>query len=80
MKTTDDGLTDFIENNPAARVLAQHYAGTCSIGQCTDSDLKVVGTENVYVVDSSLFPTPVRAHNVITTIALGRKAVHHVRQ
>lgn len=80
MQTTDDGLTDFIENNRAARLNGRHYAGTCSIGQCTSHDLKVIGTENVYVVDSSTFPTPIRAHNVITAIAVGRKAVQHVKK
>lgn len=79
MDTTDDGLADFVDNNPGARANCRHYAGTCTLGQCTDCDLKLVGTENVYVVDSSTFPTPLRAHNVITAIAVGRKAVHHVK-
>ncbi|GMH42633.1 hypothetical protein BSKO_10552 [Bryopsis sp. KO-2023] len=73
------GIRSYIESDPRSKFNARHYAGSCALGRCTDADLKVEGTENVFVVDSSVFPTPVRAHNVLTAITVGRKAVGHIK-
>ncbi|GMH43990.1 hypothetical protein BSKO_11924 [Bryopsis sp. KO-2023] len=59
---------------------ANHYSGTCALGKCTNTDLKVEGTQNVYVADSSVFPTSVRAHNVGTVYGVARKAADHISQ
>ncbi|GMH42209.1 hypothetical protein BSKO_10128 [Bryopsis sp. KO-2023] len=65
-------------SNPGFTPSAWHMGGTCALGRCTDDDLKLRGTENVFVADSSVFPEPVRAHNVVTAITVGRKAGSHI--
>ncbi|KAI1827211.1 cellobiose dehydrogenase [Xylaria intraflava] len=34
----------------------QHWSSSCRIGSCVDTDTRVVGTANVYVVDASIVP------------------------
>lgn len=53
---------------------ASHWTGTCKLGQCVGTNLKVKGTGNVFVVDLSVVPSPVRAHTFITAIAVAHKA------
>ena len=36
-------------------VTCGHPVGTCAIGKVVDDDLKVIGTDNVYVCDGSVF-------------------------
>ncbi|GMH42500.1 hypothetical protein BSKO_10419 [Bryopsis sp. KO-2023] len=74
----DDTIKNFLQNDPVAKLSASHYAGTCAIGTCTDADLRVEGTENIYVADSSLFPAPIHAHNVGTVFAVAAKAAQHI--
>ncbi|RYO77007.1 hypothetical protein DL764_010257 [Monosporascus ibericus] len=33
-----------------------HWSSSCRIGKCVDADTKVLGTENIYVVDASVLP------------------------
>ncbi|GMH42208.1 hypothetical protein BSKO_10127 [Bryopsis sp. KO-2023] len=67
----------FLTDTPSGGV-GLHFAGSCSLGRCTDENMRVKRTENVFVADSSVFPEPVRAHNVVTSIAVGRKAAFHI--
>lgn len=75
----DAGVRAYVGYDPRSTLIIRHHGGSCALGRCTDGDLKVKGTQNIFVVDSSTFPTPISAHNVLTTIAIGRKAVNHVR-
>lgn len=68
------GIAEYVDNSGEARFSASHWTGTCKLGQCTDGDLKVKGTDNIFVVDLSLVPTPVRAHTFITAAALAHRA------
>lgn len=74
----DATIKNFLETESVAKLSASHYAGTCAIGTCTDADLKVRGTQNIYVADSSLFPAPIHAHNVGTVFAVAAKAAGHI--
>ncbi|GMH43991.1 hypothetical protein BSKO_11925 [Bryopsis sp. KO-2023] len=71
-------LEEHLDTAWSSRLPAHHFAGTCRVGACTDGDLKVKGTDNIYVADSSLFPAPVRAHNVGTVFAVALKAAGHI--
>ena len=51
-----------------------HPAGTCSIGKVVDENLKVYGTENLYVVDASVMPGVVRGNTNVPTIMVAEKA------
>lgn len=74
-----EGIAEFLKNNREAKFSASHWAGTCRLGKCTDLDLKIRGTTNIFVADSSIFPSPVRAHNVATVYAVAHKASSVIR-
>lgn len=74
------GVSYFLQDSQEAKYSASHWAGTCQMGKCTDLKLKVKGTQNVFVADASLFPSPVRGHTVVTVIAVAHKAGAIIRQ
>jgi hypothetical protein len=47
-----------------------HPAGTCAIGRVVDSDLKIYGVSNGYVVGSAVFPMLGRSNPTFTIMAL----------
>ena len=58
-----------------ARLIINHWGGTCPLGGAVDpATLRVGGTQNVHVVDASLHPAPLSAHPVATIMAVAEKA------
>jgi choline dehydrogenase-like flavoprotein len=51
-----------------------HPVATCAIGSVLDEHCRVLGFENLYVVDASAVPTIPRANTNLTTIALAERA------
>lgn len=51
-----------------------HPIGTCAMGKVVDSSLRVVGVDNLRVVDASVIPTPITAHIQSTVYALAEQA------
>jgi choline dehydrogenase len=51
-----------------------HPVATCAIGHVLDERCRVLGFENLYVVDASAMPTVPRANTNLTTIALAERA------
>ena len=47
-----------------------HPAGTCAMGRVVDSDLRIFGVSNGYVVGSSVFPMLGRSNPTLTIMAL----------
>ncbi|KFG80704.1 cellobiose dehydrogenase [Metarhizium anisopliae] len=41
-------------NSPYAVGSVQHWSSSCRIGKCVDVDTKVIGTQNIHVVDASI--------------------------
>lgn len=80
IQSDPEGIADYLKNNKEAKFSASHWAGSCRLGTCTDMDLKIKGTSNLFVADSSLFPAPVRAHNVATVFAVAHKAGRIIRK
>ncbi|KAF8582561.1 GMC oxidoreductase [Ramaria rubella] len=89
MRETDEGreiaeaeLTDHEGSDDAAidaRVMEWgstlfHPAGTCAMGKVVDGQCRVVGVENLRVVDASIIPLPLGAHYQATVYALAEKA------
>eukprot|EP00931_Biecheleriopsis_adriatica_P024404 TRINITY_DN15215_c0_g1_i3.p1 TRINITY_DN15215_c0_g1~~TRINITY_DN15215_c0_g1_i3.p1 ORF type:complete len:786 (-),score=115.73 TRINITY_DN15215_c0_g1_i3:47-2404(-) len=61
--------------NPSGNRAFNHWAGSCKLGTCVDSQSLIVkGTENVAVADASLLPGQVWAHPAATLTAVGLKA------
>lgn len=57
-----------------------HYAGTCPLGECASAtDGSLVGTTNVYVADGSLLRRQLRAHPVLTVMALASEVAARIR-
>ncbi|KAF3811017.1 Pyridoxine 4-oxidase [Colletotrichum gloeosporioides] len=61
-----EGITDSALNNrlraPCRERSAFHPSGTASMGKVVDKNLKVKGFDNLFVVDTSVFPVPITAH------------------
>ena len=62
---------------------AAHHLGTCRMagapsGGVVDPDLKVFGTENLYVCDGSVFPTTGNANSTLTAAALALRLGSHL--
>lgn len=48
--------------------------GTCAIGRVVDTDLRVIGTDGLRVVDASVMPSVVRGNTNAAVIAIAEKA------
>ncbi|KAF9524415.1 mala s 12 allergen [Crepidotus variabilis] len=73
---SDADIETFIRNNAGTEF---HPGSTCAMlpkekGGVVDASLKVYGTSNVRVVDSSVFPVSFSAHMMAPTYALAEKA------
>jgi choline dehydrogenase len=51
-----------------------HPVGTCAIGRVLDQHCRVLGFDNLYVVDASAVPEIPSANTNLTTIALAERA------
>lgn len=51
-----------------------HPVGTCAIGSVLDEQCRVLGFENLYVVDASAIPDIPAANTNLTTVALAERA------
>jgi choline dehydrogenase len=78
---SDEQLDDFIRNKAES---AYHPCGTCRIGRETDPfavvnpDCQVIGTENLFCADSSLFPRITNGNLNAPSIMVGEKAADHI--
>jgi choline dehydrogenase-like flavoprotein len=64
---------------------AAHHLGTCRMADApasgvVDRDLKVFGTDNLYVCDGSVFPTTGNANPTLTAAALALRLGSHLAQ
>ena len=57
-----------------------HPTGTCGIGRVVDSRLRVLGLEQLRVVDASVMPTIVRGNTNAPVIAIAEKAADLIRE
>jgi choline dehydrogenase len=55
-----------------------HPVATCAIGSVVDERCRVLGFENLYVVDASAVPTIPRANTHLTTVALAERAAEWI--
>jgi cellobiose dehydrogenase (acceptor) len=53
---TQMSVSDYVKNYPASNLCSNHWVGSNSIGQVVDANLKVFNTNNLFVVDASIFP------------------------
>ena len=80
-KTSDADLDEFIRNHAES---AYHPCGTCKMGDPADAmsvvapDCRVIGTENLYCADSSIFPRITNGNLNAPSIMTGEKAADHI--
>ena len=78
---TDDQLDAFIRAHAES---AYHPCGTCKMGDASDpmavvaSDTSVIGFENLYCADSSIFPRITNGNLNAPSIMTGEKASDHI--
>ncbi|MFZ5476312.1 MAG: GMC family oxidoreductase N-terminal domain-containing protein [Myxococcota bacterium] len=59
-------------------LISAHPQGTCRIGEVVGDDLRVVGMDNAFVLDASVFPTSASTHTMIPVMSfalLGARAL-----
>jgi cellobiose dehydrogenase (acceptor) len=67
--------TDPVDGVFFARLIINHWGGTCPLGGAVDpATLRVEGTQNIHVIDASLHPAPLSAHPVATIMAVAERA------
>ena len=78
---SDEELNEFIRLNVES---AYHPCGTCKMGNknddsaVVDSECKVIGVNNLRVVDSSIFPQITNGNINAPSIMVGEKAADHI--
>ncbi|MEM8591524.1 MAG: choline dehydrogenase [Pseudomonadota bacterium] len=78
---SDEALNDFIRDHAES---AYHPCGTCKMGAASDPmavvdpDCRVIGTENLRVADSSIFPRITNGNLNAPSIMTGEKAADHI--
>jgi 5-(hydroxymethyl)furfural/furfural oxidase len=56
-----------------------HPAGTCAMGKVVDSQARVIGVENLRVVDASIMPIIPRGNTNIPTIMLAERCADQIK-
>ncbi len=73
---TDRDIEEWIRNTA---ITVHHPCGTCAIGAVLDNELRVLGMENLRVVDASAMPTIVSAHINACVLMIAEKASDLIR-
>ncbi|KAF8253936.1 FAD/NAD(P)-binding domain-containing protein [Wilcoxina mikolae CBS 423.85] len=66
-------IEEFVHNYNLPRG-SNHWLGTAAMGSVVDTETKVKGMENLYVVDASIFPGMVSSNPVAAIVVLAEKA------
>lgn len=54
-----------------------HWSSSCRIGSCVDADTKVIGTQNIHVIDASIL-APLTVNPQFATMVAGEKGAERV--
>lgn len=54
-----------------------HWSSSCRIGKCVDADTKVIGTENVHVIDASIL-APMTVNPQFAVMVAGEKGAERI--
>jgi cellobiose dehydrogenase (acceptor) len=55
----------------------QHWSSSCRIGSCVDADAKVIGMQNLFVVDASI-SAPLTTNPAMGTMIIAERAVERI--
>lgn len=71
LNSTDEEIESRVR---ASAISSYHPIGTCSMGKNVDSFMRVLGVDNLRVVDASIIPSPITAHIQSVVYALAQQA------
>ena len=74
---TEEGRVEYVKNHISTQY---HLTGTAALGEVVDSRLRVKGTENLRVVDASIFPTHVSGNIMSSTYAVAEKGADLIKE
>ncbi|KAH9872512.1 hypothetical protein IAQ61_005348 [Plenodomus lingam] len=76
--STVDELTTWV-SSPSKYTLGnvQHWSSSCRLGSCVDLDTKVIGMDNLFVVDASIVP-PLTTNPVMGIMIAAERAVERI--
>jgi choline dehydrogenase len=74
--TTDEDVAYILKKKG---ITLYHPVGTAAIGKVTDNELRVIGIENLRVVDASVMPKLIGANTNIPTIMIAEKAADLIK-
>ncbi|KAJ2974224.1 hypothetical protein NQ176_g6167 [Zarea fungicola] len=60
-----------------ARGQVNHWSSSCRIGSCVDADTKVIGTQNVHVIDASIL-SPMTVNPQFAVMVAGEKGAERI--
>lgn len=60
-----------------ARGQVNHWSSSCRIGKCVDADTKVIGTENIHVIDASIL-APMTVNPQFPVMVAGEKGAERI--
>ncbi|XWW92374.1 hypothetical protein V2A60_000297 [Cordyceps javanica] len=60
-----------------ARGQVNHWSSSCRIGKCVDADTKVMGTENIHVIDASIL-SPMTVNPQFAVMVAGEKGAERI--
>lgn len=55
----------------------QHWSSSCRIGKCVDADTKVIGTENIHVIDASIL-SPMTVNPQFAVMVAGERGAERI--
>lgn len=75
---TVDEIEKYITTASAyARGQVNHWSSSCRIGKCVDADTKVIGTENIHVIDASIL-SPMTVNPQFAVMVAGEKGAERI--
>lgn len=75
--TVDEIQAYITSTTPYTRGNVQHWSSSCRIGSCVDADTKVIGMQNLHVVDASI-SAPLTTNPAMGTMIIAERAVERI--
>jgi cellobiose dehydrogenase (acceptor) len=75
--TVEELTTWLTSSTPYTMGNVQHWSSSCRLGSCVDADAKVIGMQNLFVVDASI-SAPLTTNPAMGTMIIAERAVERI--